>query len=864
MRLRRDGANALAAARRNPWWVTMAAQFRAPLVLLLVVAAAVMFALGDHVDAVVIAAVVVVNAAIGFAQERRAGTAIDSLSRSLGVEATVIRDGARMRVDARNLVVGDLVSLDAGDRVPADVRILRAAELRVDESALTGESIPVTKRSHAVPQATELAERTSMSFAGTLVVRGSGDGVIVATGNRTEIGRISELIEGADRIDTPLTRKIASFSRLVLWLVLGVAAVTFTMGVARGESPASMFKVAVALAVGAIPEGLPAAITVMLAVGVSRMADRRAIIRKLPAVEALGSTTVICSDKTGTLTRNEMTVQAVWDGVRTITIGGAGYEPRGPFLHAGRPIEPASDPGLSRLLACAAMCGDAELRLGGGGAAIEGDPTEGALVVAAAKAGKEFGRSVLLAGSPRVDAIPFDSDRRWMATLHRAPDGSHRLLLKGAPERVLAICTMDDADRTRALDAAERMSHEGLRVLALAEGDWPRPRLDDASLSVAPVRFLGLVGMLDPPRDEAIAAIAACRRAGVSVRMVTGDHASTAASVAAQMGIAGDERAPVALTGAEVAAIPDADLPSVAARTDVFARMTPEQKLRLVRAFQSVGNVVAMTGDGVNDAPALRQADIGVAMGMGGTEVAKDAADMVLADDNFATIAAAVEEGRGVYANLTKFIVWTLPTNGGEALVILVSITFGWALPILPVQALYINMFTSVLLGMPLIFERQDPDAMKRPPRDPRSAILSFELFMRTGFVSILLCAGAMALFRHELDRGMPEEIARTAACSVIVAGEAFYLFSSRALMKPAWVVPLLSNAWLWVGIGSMALVQVLFVHLPAANRLFGSAPLSPDSWVRVLLVGAGVLLAVEAEKAVRRAFAEGRSAAAI
>ncbi len=864
MRLRRDGANALVAARPSPWWATLLSQFHAPLVYLLVAAAAVMFVLGDHVDAGVIAGVVAVNAAIGFVQERRAVTAIHSLARSLDVGATVVRDGVRRRIDARTLVAGDVVSLDAGDRVPADMRVLRATELRVDESALTGESLPVTKRSHAVPLATELAERTSMCFAGTLVVRGSADGVIVATGNRTEIGRISELIEGADRLDTPLTKKIASFSRVVLWLVLGAAAVTFVMGVARGESPSSMFKVAVALAVGAIPEGLPAAITVMLAVGVSRMAGRRAIIRKLPAVEALGSTTVICSDKTGTLTRNEMTVQAVWDGARTITISGIGYEPRGSFCHAGHPVEPGSDPGLRRLLACAAMCGDAELRLGDGGASIEGDPTEGALVVAAAKAGKEFGRSVLLAESPRVDSIPFDSDRRWMATLHRAPDGSHRLLLKGAPERVLAICTTDEADRARALHAAERMSHGGLRVLALAEGLWPQARLDDASLSAAPVRFLGLVGMLDPPRDEAISAVAACKRAGVSVRMVTGDHASTAASVAAQMGITGGGRTPVALTGAEVAAISDADLPNVAAATDVFARMTPEQKLRLVRAFQSVGNVVAMTGDGVNDAPALRQADIGVAMGLGGTEVAKDAADMVLADDNFATIAAAVEEGRGVYANLTKFIVWTLPTNGGEALVILASIVFGWTLPILPVQALYINMFTAVLLGMPLIFERHDPDAMNRPPRDTRSEILSFELLMRTGFVSILLCAGAMALFRYELDRGMQTEVARTAACSVIVSGEAFYLFSSRALMKPAWAVPLLSNAWLWGGIGTMAVVQVLFVHLPLANRLFGSAPLSLDSWIRVMLVGAGVLLAVEAEKAVRRALAGDRPAAAI
>ena len=432
------------------------------------------------------------------------------------------------------------------------------------------------------------------------------------------------------------------------------------------------------------------------------------------------------------------------------------------------------------------------------------------------------------------------------------------MVVKGAVERVLDRCASSSPGsptREDVIAAAERMSSEGLRVLAVAECQWPGATLGESLFAGVRLDFLGLAGMLDPPREEAIAAIEACRGAGVAVKMVTGDHASTAASIAARMRLTGDGTVPAALTGAQVAEIPDAQLPDAAARTAVFARMTPEQKLRLVRALQSTGHVVAMTGDGVNDAPALRQADIGVAMGLGGTEVAKDAADMVLADDNFATIGAAVEEGRGVFSNLTKFIVWTLPTNGGEAMVILVAIAFGWTLPILPVQALYINMFTSVLLGMPLIFEAADPEAMRRPPRDPRKPILSFELFMRTTFVSLLLCVGAIGLFRYELGRGMGEEAARTAACSVIVAGEAFYLFSSRALMRPAWSVPIFSNMWLWAGIAAMGTVQALFAHLPVANRLFGSAPLDAESWVRVILVGAGVLVAVEAEKAIRRAF---------
>ena len=862
LRLARDGMNALAIARPKPWWATLLAQFHAPLVYLLVAAAIVMFFLGDHVDGGVILGVVAINAAIGFVQERRAMAAIDSLARTMGVEATVVRGGERQRIDANGLVAGDLIVLEAGDRVPADVRILRATEFRVDESTLTGESLPVAKRPEPLAEPTVLADRACMSYAGTLAVRGTAVALVVATGDRTELGRISELIEGADRLETPLTRKIASFSTLILWLVLGVAAVTFVIGVARGETPALMFKVAVALAVGAIPEGLPAAITIMLAVGVSRMASRKAIIRKLAAVEALGSTTVICSDKTGTLTRNEMTVQSLSDGMRTVTVTGNGYEPTGAFEFNGRLIDPAQDPWLSRVLACGAMCGDAELRHSAEGDGIQGDPTEGALVVAAAKAGPAFLRSALLATSPRVDVIPFDSERQWMATLHQGSDGSHRVLLKGAVERILARCSGDATDHAQVLAAAERMSREGLRVLALAECQWPDAHVDESRLASTPLSFLGVVGMLDPPRTEAITAIATCRQAGIVVKMVTGDHATTAASIAARMHLTGEGDTPAALTGAEVAEISDADLPAVAARTGVFARMTPEQKLRLVRALQSTGNVVAMTGDGVNDAPALRQADIGVAMGRGGTEVAKDAADMVLADDNFATIAAAVEEGRGVYANLTKFIVWTLPTNGGEALVILVSITLGWSLPILPVQALYINMFTAVLLGMPLIFEAQDADAMTRPPRDPHKPIISFEIFMRTGFVSILLCVGAIALFRHELDCGRGEAVARTAACSVIVAGEAFYLFSSRALMKPAWKVPLFSNGWLWAGIGAMALVQALFAHLPVANWLFSSAPLGVDSWIRVILVGAGVLVAVEAEKAVRRIFADGAGSA--
>jgi cation-transporting ATPase F len=863
-RLERFGPNVVRRrAGRGPL-VRFLLQFRAALVYILVAAGVIAIALSEYVDAGVIFGVVIVNAIIGFVQESKALEAIGALSRSMRFDATVRRGGRNRRVPAPELVPGDLVVLEQGDRVPADLRLLACRDLHADESMLTGESAPASKRPETLPESAVLADRRNMAFAGSLVTRGRGEGIATATGDGTEVGRISALISSAGQIATPLTRKIASFSRLLLWAILAVAAVTFGVGVLRGRPVGDMFMAAVALAVAAIPEGLPAALTVMLAVGVSRMAARRAIIRRLPAVEALGSTTVICSDKTGTLTQNQMTVRAVHAAGRTCAVSGSGYDPAGEILLDGAPGTP--DIAISETLRCGALCNDAALLTHAGRWEIHGDPTEAALVVAAHKAG--FDQEMLATRFPRLDTIPFESERQFMATLHASEDRRARIVyVKGSVESLAAMCGSSLArdgstvpfDHAAALAAAGELAGRGLRVLAMARCSAPPGARELTHPMVERgLTFLGLEGMLDPPRPEAAEAVRRCRRAGISVKMITGDHALTATTIAGMIGIDGAGAAPRVLTGADMATITDADLPGVAERTAIFARMTAEQKLRLVRALQARGHVVAMTGDGVNDSPALRQADIGVAMGASGTEVAKEAADMVLADDNFASIEASVEEGRCVFDNLVKFIVMTLPTNGGEALVILASVAFGEALPILPVQALYINMATSLLLDIPLVFEPRDAGIMDRPPRDPGKPLLTFELVMRTGLVSLLLCAGATGMFQWELARGAGIAAARTCAVSVVVVGESFYLLACRSLARPFWAPGVFSNPWIWAGLALMTAVQVAYAHVPVLNRLFHSAPLSAGTWGRVILCGIVIWLAVELEKFIRRATGHG------
>ncbi|MCB1800947.1 MAG: cation-transporting P-type ATPase [Gammaproteobacteria bacterium] len=832
-------------------------QFHQALVYILLAAVVIKIMLGAWVDASVIFGVVLLNAIIGFVQEGKALSALAALSRALTTTSTVVRAGEKQQIDAAQLVPGDIVLLASGDKVPADLRLLRSRNLQIDESSLTGESVPVGKQTAALAHDVVLAERTNMAYSSSLVTYGTGVGVVTETGDATEIGRISELIASAEVLATPLTRKIARFSHLLLYAILALAALTFGIGLWHGGSAVDMFMAAVAMAVAMIPEGLPAVLTITLAIGVARMAKRHAIIRHLPAVETLGSTTVICSDKTGTLTRNEMTVQRLWAGGETADVSGVGYAPQGEISRDGQILDVSQRPALLELLRAGLLCNDAVLKQDDSDWRIEGDPTEGALLVAAGKAGLE--RRALLDDYPRLDAIPFESQHQYMATLH---GGSHGIVyLKGSVESLLERCTtMLDADGGIVpLDSevvhqqVHAMASQGQRVLAFA-------RLVVASGTTgidhphvaSGLTFLGLQGMIDPPREEAIRAVRVCQSAGIRVKMITGDHAATAAAIAGQIGLGGrlpDAAPPDVLTGRELEALSDAELIAAASDTEVFARVTPEQKLRLVEALQARGEVTAMTGDGVNDAPALRRADIGVAMGINGTEVSKEAADMVLTDDNFATIAAAVEEGRSVFANLIKFITWILPTNAGQGLVIIVAVMAAQPLPVLPVQALWINMTTAVLLGLALAFEPREPGIMGRPPRRPDTPILNGELIFRIALVGLLLLIGSFGLFEWALQRGASEAEARTIAINVFAVGQSFYLLNCRSLRYSMFRLGLFSNPWIWAGIAAMMAAQLLLTYVPVMNWLFHTAPIGWIDWLHIILVGLAIYLVIGAEK---------------
>ncbi|HXJ60613.1 MAG TPA: cation-transporting P-type ATPase [Verrucomicrobiae bacterium] len=874
-RLEKFGYNIVRPRRGTPAWRTLFQQFNQPLVYILLVAAGVTAFLGEWVDSSVILGVVLVNAMVGFLQEAKAEKAIEALSRMVVTEAAVRRDGHQQRVHSEALVPGDVVLLKSGDRVPADLRLFQARGLQTDESALTGESVPVHKHTNPLALDTILADRRNLAFAGTLVTGGQGEGVVWATGDKTETGRIAWLIAEAVDLQTPLTRKIAQFSRLLLWVILGLAAAAFAIGVARGEKVVEMFMAAVALAVGAIPEGLPAAATIVLAIGVARMAKRRAIIRRLPAVETLGSTTVICSDKTGTLTENQMTVQEIFAGGKRYAVTGTGYESVGEVRFDGTPVKLPEHPALAECLRAGLLCNDSHLiRDEHGRLKVQGDPTETALLVAAWKAGLIDAEARRTA--PRMDMIPFESEHMFRATLHDAHSG--RIIYKvGAVERLLDRCRdmLGSQDELVSLDqaavhrAVEQMAARGLRVLAFARRhtDVNQVRLDHTHVAGG-LTFLGLQGMIDPPRPEVVAAVQRCRQAGIAVKMVTGDHAVTARAIARQIGL--PEAPPdsgqavsdsLTLTGRELDKLSDDQLPEIAERAVVFARVAPEQKLRLVRALQSRGHVVAMTGDGVNDAPALKQADIGVAMGISGTDVAKGAAAMVLTDDNFATIEAAVEEGRGVFDNLTKFIVWIMPTNLGEAAMVITAILLGLPLPVLPLQLLWAN-FTDTLLGLPLAFEPKEPGLMRRPPRNPSQPLLTHPLIMRTGLVTLIILVGGLALFLREWQAGDAGlAAARTVVVNLFVLVEALYLFNCRSLNRSSFSVGFFANRLAFFGAAAMIGLQLLFTYAPVMNRLFHTAPIGTDSWLRIAAVAVATFATVELEKWIRFGGRRGKQA---
>ncbi|MFP8963094.1 HAD-IC family P-type ATPase [Streptomyces nanhaiensis] len=869
-RLERFGPNTLPAAARGGPLLRALRQFHHPLIYVLIAAGAVTAALGESVDSAVIFAVVLINAFVGFVQESKAEAALDSLRSMVRTTARVVRDGRERAVPSEDLVPGDLVLVEAGDKVPADVRLLRAVELRADESALTGESVPVAKDEVLLDPLTPVADRRNTLHSGTLVTAGRGAGVAVATGGGTELGEIHRLVGAAEVLATPLTEKLARFSRTLTVVILVLAAVTFAIGLARGQGASGTFTAAVALAVGAIPEGLPAVVTITLAVGVGRMARRRAVIRRLPAVETLGSTTVICSDKTGTLTENQMTVRAVWTPEGEFSVSGSGYAPEGGFRRGdGGAVSVAAERALYRCLLAGALCNDAVLgrespepatRSGGEGRwSLTGDPTEGALLAAAAKGG--LGRDAA-AAFPRVGTVPFSSERRYMATVHRDEDaGGHLLLVKGAVEQVLELCAAgmgaDGAvrplDREAVLRAAGELAGRGLRVLATAELPGVEPEDLGEGAPAGSMVLTGLQAMLDPPRAAAADAVRACRTAGIGVKMITGDHAATATAVAERIGLLTERRQGAVLTGADLDALPAQEYPEAVERARVFARVSPEQKLRLVEALQARGQVVAMTGDGVNDAPALRRANIGVAMGRGGTEVAKEAADMVLTDDDFATIEAAVEEGRGVFDNLVKFIVWVLPTSLGQGMLVLVAILAGATLPILPTQILWINMTTAVALGLMLAFEPKEEGIMRRPPRDPGRPLLTTGLAFRVLLVSALIVGGAWWLFTWERAEGAGLAEARTAAVNLVVAVELFYLFSCRSLTRSMWSAGVFGNRWILGGVLAQTAGQLAITYLPAMNRLFHTAPIGGTAWLRILGIALLASLVVAVDKRLRR-----------
>lgn len=830
-RLATHGPNRLPEAQTRGPILRFFRQFDNVLIYVLIGAAIVTGALQHWVDTGVILAVVLANAAIGFIQEGKAEAAMAAIRNMLAPRAAVLRDARRQTVEGALIVPGDIVLLEAGDKVPADLRVLEARGLAVQEAILTGESVPVDKDVTPVAADAPLGDRHSMLWSGTLVTQGTARGLVVATGAGTEIGRIGGLLAGVEQLTTPLVAQMEHFARWLSFLILVVAGLLLSYSYFVGHQDFSdMFMAVVGMAVAAIPEGLPAVMTITLAIGVQAMARRNAIVRRLPAIEAIGSVSVICTDKTGTLTRNEMVVAAAETPEGVFVVSGDGYAPEGD-------VTPAGD--LVRLARAAALCNDAALSQRDGQWLVEGDPMEGALLAFAGKVEPEI-------AAQRVDSIPFDSRHRFMAVLTQA--GDDRLIhVKGAPERVLMMCRGIDLDHWHR--RADAMAGKGLRVLALAERAESGDRIDRAGLDGA-LTFLGLLGLIDPPRPEAIAAIAECRAAGIRVKMITGDHAGTAAAIAAQIRLENPDRV---LTGVDLDAMDDSQLALEVAGVDVFARTSPEHKLRLVTALQANGLSVAMTGDGVNDAPALKRADAGIAMGLKGSEAAKEAADLVLADDNFASIAAAVREGRTVYDNLKKVISWTLPTNAGESMVVILALLVGMSMPVTAVQILWINLITGITLGIALAFEPTEVGTMERPPRPRNAPILSGGLVWHVVLVALLFLAAVFGVFAYAKGKGYPLELAQTMAMNTLVVLEIFHLFFIRNIHSTSltWAA-VRGTRVVWIVVISITLAQFAITYLAPLQAILGTRSVPLADGLLIVGIGAAFFAIIEIEKQIR------------
>ena len=822
-------------------------QFHNSLLYVLIISGFITLFLKQWADCSVIFGVVLVNAIVGFIQESKALKSLEALAKSMTTQAVVMRDGKRMHIDSSEVVPGDILFFVSGDKVAADIRLISSRELQINESALTGESLPVEKNINTLPPSTVLADRKNMLYASTLVTYGSGKGVVVATGNHTEVGKISQLISSADVLETPLTQRMAKFSVFLIYLIMSMAVITFAVGIYHNQGWVLMFLAAIGLSVAAIPEGLPAAMTITLAIGVSRMAKRKAIIRKLPAVETLGSTTVICSDKTGTLTENQMTVVEMFTDGKTIDVSGTGYSFDGQLKikETNTIIGTEYSKSLKLCLIAGYLCNDAKIINIDGKNDVQGDPTEGALIVSGAKAKLN---DEIVEQFPKFDTIPFESQYQYMATLHQN-GGTNIVFVKGAVEKITNMCSymLDKQgnkipfNKEEIVKVANEMATRGLRVLCFAYTDMDEHHKQIRHEDIATgLTFVGLQAMIDPARPEVIEAVKKCHSAGIKIKMITGDHALTASAIAKAIGIIKGENANyTAITGSQLEQYDDEQLKEIAIKYSVFARVTPEQKLRLVRALQVQNNIVAMTGDGVNDAPALKQANIGVAMGITGTEVAKESADMVLTDDNFASIVAAVEEGRCVFDNIRKFIIWTLPTNMAQGIAMMTAIFLNMQeLPILPAQILWINMSTALFLGMMLSFEPKEDGIMEREPVSPDMKIMDGVFWYRLIIISAIIVTGVIILFNYELNHGATLAQARGVAVSVFIVCQSMYLLNCRSMTKSMFSLGLFSNPYIWLGIFIMFVTQFVFLYVSPVNNFFSTAGISLASWGRLFILG--------------------------
>ncbi|MBI2906089.1 MAG: HAD-IC family P-type ATPase [Chloroflexi bacterium] len=864
-RLHQHGLNQLKEKGKPPGVLIFLRQFASPLIYILIAAAAIeLLLLRNPRDAAVILFVVTVNSIIGFIQESRAERAMEALKGLAAPQARVLRDGELVRIPARFLVPGDVVLLEAGDKAPADARLIEAASLSVDESILTGESVPVQKFTGALEGEMPVADMGNMAHAGCAIVNGRGVAVVTATGMDTEIGKIASQVQETKPPPTPLQQNVDRLGRYIGVLVLGITALLILIGSLKGYGFLEMFTLGVAAAVSAIPEGLPVMVTVVLALGMRRMAQRHALIRKLPAVETMGAVTVICTDKTGTLTESEMTLRQMYLSSRTVEITGAGYEPQGDFLENGRRIDPRKDKDLSLALEIAALCNDAVLKWEAGEHRLLGDPTEGALLVAALKAG--LSPEVLQRERPRLGELPFQSETRYMATLHPDTDGKGVVYVKGSIDRVLAMSRnilkdgtsheLSPETRDEIEQANLQMASRALRVMALAYAESsPSPdelcpeRLDGA------LTLVGLVGMIDPPRKEAGSAVAACKGAGIKVVMITGDQNATAVAIAEELGLGGE-----AVTGLDLERMTDEELQARSDGIDIFARVEPLHKLRIVKALKSKGYIVAMTGDGVNDGPALRAADIGIAMGIKGTDVAREASDMVLTDDNFASIVAAVEEGRVIFSNIRRSVFYLLSTNIGELITLIASILAGIPLPVTAVQILWVNMVTDGVCDIPLGVEPKHGNVLTEPPRSTKAGILYQGMLLRIAFIAVSMAVGTFLLFQWELARSGLDR-ARTIAFCVLVAFQWLNALNARSDQQSLFKLGAFSNRWLVLGIGVAVVLQLIVIYIPPVGEVFHTVPLALEDWGAVVLVAGSVFIAEEIRKRFApRLFSHGKS----